>query len=722
MLAPRNWRVPARLIVLVAIPAVLGLALTGLRITDTARSATAYGQVVRLAALGRQVTGLAQALEDERAAVAAFIAQGRPAAGRPALQRQYAITDRWAATVRRLVPQLDHGYPAQTRAGAAAALASVADLPGLRRHAAQPQVPALAVVNGYSAATAGLFAVNDGIADLSGNAALITSVRALGSLSRMKDQASEQQAILGAALAQGHFDLGALTALTSAQARQASDLAAFRGSATSEQSWALTTTLAAREAGQAQAVEQRAIAAGDGPLAFGAQASQQWRAGMSYTVGWMRHAEQQLTDWITSYAQGLQRTALRSALLTGGVALAALALVLAFALLVARSIVRPLRRLEAAARDVAGARLPAAARSLDVAGNPDHPVPVTPIDVSSRNEVGQVARAVDQVHREAVQLAAEQAWQRASASALSARFFRRSYALQERLLRLIDSLELSEDDPERLASLFQMDHLVTRMRRDSDSALVLIGDETQRDPAGPFSLVDVIRAAVSEVEQYDRVTLDVQQGVLISGNAAADTVHLLAELLENATTFSAGTTPVNVCGQRVRDGRCLISIADGGGAMSQDQLRQINWQLAHPAPADAVFPQHVGLSAVAHLAARHGIDVMLKMPPDGGTTAEVHVPASLISQHAMPGGRLRQAGGIPLDVPFSAVRFAAGPMPPREPPTVMPPGEPRTVIREAVPLSAPVPSADPAGSYADYADQETGEAPDRRAERGTGIG
>jgi hypothetical protein len=177
--------VACRLIALVAIPTVLGLTLTGLRVTDAARSAAAYGQVGRLAVLGQQVTGLTQAMEDERADTAAFIADGRPATGLAALQRQYAITDGWAAAVRRLVLRSGRGYPAQTRASTTAALASIAELPGLRRRAAQSQAPALAVISGYSIATAGLLPVNDGIADLSGNSALITSVRALGSLSRV---------------------------------------------------------------------------------------------------------------------------------------------------------------------------------------------------------------------------------------------------------------------------------------------------------------------------------------------------------------------------------------------------------------------------------------------------------------------------------------------------------------------------------------------------------
>ena len=599
VLAPRNWRVACRLIVLVAISTVLGLALTGLQVTDATRSAEAYGQVGRLAVLGQRVTGLAQAMEDERAGTAAFIAAGRPAVGLVALHRQYVITDGWADTVRRLVRQLGRGYPARTRASEATVLASIAELPGLRRHAAQSQAPALDVINAYSVATAGLFPINDGIADLSGNPTLISSVRALGSLSRMKDQASRQQAILGVALAEGSFAPGARTALITAQAQQASDLASFRSSATPEESWALAATLAGPLAGQARAVEQRATTAGPGALTLGAltlgaQASQQWEAGMSFTVGWTRHAEKQLVAWITTYAQSLQRSTMRSAIITGGVALAVLAAVLLATMIVARSLVRPLRRIEAAALDVAG----------------------------------------------------EEARLRGSVGAISASFFRRSHSLLERLLRLIDSLELSEDDPGRLASLFQIDHLATRMRRNSDSALVLAGHEAHRPWAEPVTLVDVLRAAVSEIEQYGRVVVDVQPGVSVIGSAVADTVHLLAELLENATEFSPRTTQVIVSGHAAHGGGSLISITDGGMGMPEEHLRELNWQLAHPPLADAAVDRHMGLFAVAYLAARHGIKVALGLPPGGGTTAEVHLPAALISQDAEPGGWPGQAGEV----------------------------------------------------------------------------
>jgi signal transduction histidine kinase len=636
------------LIALVAIPAVLTLALTGLWVTDATRSAEAYGQVGRLAALGQQVAGLAQAMADERSGTAAFISSGRPAASLPALRRQYAITDARAATVRGLVSQLGHGYPAQTRAGAAQVLASIAKLPGLRGQAAQSQTSAPAEIAGYSAAISRLFPVNDGIADQSGNSTLIASVRALGSLSRMIDHASLQQAILGVALANGRFGPGALTALTTARAQQASDLASFRGSATPEESGALTETLTRPLARKAQAVEQRATAAGNGPLALGPQASQQWSAGMSYTVGWMGHADQQLAEWIAADAQALRRSAMRSAMITVGVGLGALALVLLGTILAARSMLRRLRRPEAAAPEDAGPRLPI------------------------------------------------------SASAASTGFFWRNHVLLERLLRQIDSMELNEDDPERLANLFEMDHLATRIWRNSDSALALAGHETPR-PAGGLALVDVLRAAASEIEEYGRVILDVQQGVWVSESAATDTVHLLAELLENATTFSPETTQVMVSGHAVVGGGSLITITDSGTGMSEEELALFNWQLDNPAPADMAVARRMGLFAVALLAARHGITVTLSKPPDGGTTAEVYLPAALISLDAGPGGWRGRAGEAPLavaseeagagdaDQPFSALRFTSGPEPPFGPGTDAP---------EAVPLmlGAPVPSPAPATS------------------------
>jgi signal transduction histidine kinase len=666
-LALRNRQAGRLLIVLVAIPAVLALVLTGFWVSDATRSAGAYGQVGQLAAVGQQVTGLARAMADERSGTATFISEGQPTARLAALHQQYAITDGRAAEVRRLVSQLGKGYPAQTRANAAQVLASIAKLPGLRRQAIQSQASPLAAITGYSAAISGLLPINDGIADLSDNPTLITSVRALGSLSRMLDHASQQQAILAVALAEGRFGPGALTALTTAQAQEAGDLALFGTSATSQESRALTATLASPKARQAQAVEEQAIAAGNGALALGPRASQQWSAGMSDTVGWMGHAQQQLAEWVTADARSQQHSGTRSAIVTGGAALGVLALILLGTIFAARAWVRRRRWLEPAALE-----------------SPPAPLAVTASDVS-------------------------------------AGFSLRNHALLERLLRQIDSMELSEGDAERLAKLFEMDHLATRIWRNSDSALVLAGHEPPR-PAGPLALVDVLRAAASEIEEYGRVILDVQQGVYISGSAGTDTVHLLAELLENATTFSPETTQVIVSGHAVVGGGSLITISDGGPGMSEEELALFNWQLDNPAPADMAVARRMGLFAVALLAARHGITVTLSRPLDGGTTAEVYLPAALISLGNVHGSWQGRAGEASLTrasdeadarVMELPARFASGP----ESPPALETDEPEAGEPEDVPamVAAPVPSPAPETSTAvpepDPVDADPGDGP-----------
>jgi signal transduction histidine kinase len=610
-LTQRNWRLASRLSLLVAVPTVAGLTLAGLRVAGETQNAAAYAQIGQLAAAGQQVTGLAQALEDERDAAAAFIAGGHQAAGLAALRRQFVITDGSAARARRLVLDLGRGYPAPVPGDAARVLASIADLPGLRERAQQVHASALTVINGYSAAITGLL---PGIAEISGNSALGTTVRTLGALSSLRDQASLQQAVLGAAFADGRFGPAAQDTVTASEAQQAGDLMLFRSSATPEQSWALTRTLASPLPAQAAAVEQRAVAAGtvaagtvragDDTVAAGSDAGQHWQAGMSYTVGWMRGAEQQLAGWITSYARAQRSSAIRSAVITGSLALAVLMLVVLATMLLARSLARRPRRLEAE-------------------------------------------------HSEALRLAGEEEAARrgtVSVSAIFAGFLRRDSSLLEPLLRLIDDLELGEDDPERLAVLFRLDHLATRLRRNADSALVLAGEQTPRRWTEPVTLVDVVRAAVSEIEQYDRVSIEVQPPVCVAATAAVDIVHLLAELLENATTFSPAATQVTVSGRTPRGGGWVISVTDRGRGIPAETLTQLNWQLANPALADTAVAGQLGLFAVGHLAAQHGVKVTMEPSPGGGTVAEVDIPSALITS----GGKPRQADEV-LRIGASAV-------------------------------------------------------------------
>ena len=244
------------------------------------------------------------------------------------------------------------------------------------------------------------------------------------------------------------------------------------------------------------------------------------------------------------------------------------------------------------------------------------------------------ARAFDQVHREAVRLASNEAALRGNVNSMFVNLSRRSQSLVERQIRLIDDLEQGEQDSERLANLFQMDHLATRMRRNWENLLVLAGHEVSRRRTQSVGLVDVLRAAVSEIEQYERVTLNVQPGIAVRGQAANDVVHLLAELVENATSFSAAETPVAVSGHLLNSGGVLLDITDQGVGMGAEEMAHANWRLDNPPVVDVAVSRRMGLFVVARLAARHGIRVRLRQASMGGLTALVWLPDEVIAHEA----------------------------------------------------------------------------------------
>jgi hypothetical protein len=213
---------------------------------------------------------------------------------------------------------------------------------------------------------------------------------------------------------------------------------------------------------------------------------------------------------------------------------------------------------------------------------------------------------------------------------------RRSQSLVERQIRLIDDLEQGEQDPDRLSNLFQMDHLATRMRRNSENLLVLAGHEMSRQRTEPVALVDVLRAAISEIEQYERVIPNIQPGISVRGQAVNDVVHLLSELAENATTFSPKDTPVNVSGHLLNSGGALLDITDRGVGMDADEMAHANWRLDNPPVVDVAVSRRMGLFVVARLAARHGIRVRLRPASMGGLTALVWLPDEVITREAFP--------------------------------------------------------------------------------------
>ncbi len=436
--------------------------------------------------------------------------------------------------------------------------------------------------------------------------------------------------------------------------------------------------MAGPQVNQAQNIEIYIV--GTGSLAIGAgalgisakDAPGQWYSAMSATVDDMQQVELGIARKIVARAQSLQGGAERSALTNGVVTVVVLLLVLIAALAVARSMVRPLKRLREGALDIATVQLPERVRQLSEAQDPSASLEVAPIEVMSANEIGQVARAFDQVHSEAVRLAGNEAMLRRSFNAMFVNLSRRSQSLIERLVRLIDSLEQNEQDPGRLANLFSMDHLVTRMRRNSENLLLLAGHDTARKWSGPVPLADVARAAASEIEQYGRVTLRIQPGVAVAGQAVSDVVHLLAELIENATVFSPEDAPVHVSAQELTSGGVLVEVSDSGVGVPEARLAEMNWRLDNPPVIDVSVSRHMGLFAVARLAERHGIRVRLRPRPPQGLAALVWLPDNVAERGTQPvswpGDRLeRHAAAPPRHAPdghrtAAAVRPApAGP-------------------------------------------------------------
>ena len=297
------------------------------------------------------------------------------------------------------------------------------------------------------------------------------------------------------------------------------------------------------------------------------------------------------------------------------------------AVLVARSLIRSLRVLRTSALDVAERRLPQAVENMRSGATPD--VTVDPVPLTGRDEVVQVARAFDAVHGQAVRLAADQAALQSNVSAMFVNLSRRSQALVERQLQLIEQLESNEQDPDQLSNLFQLDHLATRMRRNSENLLVLAGTDVAKRNVASVPMVDVLRAAVSEVEQYQRIVVQSPPTATIAGRAASDLVHLLAELLDNATNFSPPDSQVVMSTTRTSDGSIVVEIVDRGVSMSDQELADANQRLGGPSTVDVSAARRMGLFVVGRLATRHGVGVRLSTSSTetgSGLTASVTVP------------------------------------------------------------------------------------------------
>ena len=650
-LALSNWRVRWRVLALIIFPTLAAVILGGLRISSGASSAVAFKRTANLAVLNSDIIRLAQNMEDERDFTAGWIAAGLPPGTAPIytdLLNQRSQTDEAVQQVTGDANNIGAGYSPAIRQSLGAVLARISDLDQLRNATTPPagQISVQPLIGDYTNSINTLLNFTAMTGAGTSDATLSNEVVTLTALARAEDQASAQRGTLFAALTAQQFPPQGLQALQSEQAQEAAAEQDFQSSGTLAEQQLFQNTVSGPKVDQAAFEEQVATqTSSNGTVSIGlpaAAAPSAWFTNMTDTVQDMRVVESKLINSILDRSRSLQSSATRSAIIISVITLVLLIMVLLITTFVARSMIRPLRRLREDALDIAGTRLPDTVRRLSETEGSDENVEIEPIAVSSTDEIGEVARAFDQVHREAVRLAADEAMLRGNLNAMFVNLSRRSQSLIERQISLIDSLEQGEQDSGRLSSLFRLDHLATRMRRNSENLLVLAGHEASRRWSQPVPLVDVLRAAISEIEQYERVVLNVQPSITVVGQAVNDVVHLVAELVENATTFSPEDTQVYVSGQPLTSGGVLLDITDGGVGISDQEMGHANWRLDNPPVVDVGVSRRMGLFVVGRLAARHGVRVRLRHASSGGLTALVWLPDTVAAQEGAPLGRLRR--------------------------------------------------------------------------------
>ncbi|MFF7976269.1 nitrate- and nitrite sensing domain-containing protein [Streptomyces sp. NPDC007905] len=374
--------------------------------------------------------------------------------------------------------------------------------------------------------------------------------------------------------------------------------------------------------------EDKILAAGPGAKAVDTAPASAWDTAHARVQDGMRAIATDTGRAVAGRADPFARGLLSPAGAAVLFGLAAVAASLVISVRIGRALVVELVSLRNDALEIARRKLPSAMRKLRVGEEIDIQAEA-PAGPPAEDEAGQVAEALTTVHRAALRAAVERAELASGISGVFVNLARRSQVLVHRQLSLLDSMERRSDDPNELSDLFRLDHLTTRMRRHAESLIILSGAAPGRAWRMPVSLTNVVRAAVSEVEDYARVEVRQLPGASVIGAAVADLTHLLAELVENAAQFSPPHTRVRVTGEPVGNGYAL-EVEDRGLGMGADTLADANRRIEQSEALDLFDSDRLGLFVVSRLASRHGIKVHLRTSPYGGTTAVVLLPTALL--------------------------------------------------------------------------------------------
>ena len=620
------------------VPALSTLALAGLRLNSQLDDVSLISKVQRELALSAQAASVSDALQLERDAAVRFVASDRKDNAAEQVTRA-AKVDVEVGKYREVAVTAEGIDPALATAFEKS-LQSLDNLSSLRNTMLTTRYPDASVLSAYSQILSSVNQVHRISAGSVSNSRLTPLSSANLALYNAREQMSQQNAILLATAKRGEFAPGQANALRAAQSRLDAALADFSGSASQEnfqrfqdivsggavdgRNRLVQLALVQQEINKDEDEDGQLVTISDSEVLQVGEDTANLLTAVSHDI------EGQIVTVSNELIDEGRTGAWRDA------ALVLIALVIAFGLMaiVARSMVIPLRVLRRTALDVARNRLPEAIQRIRQHRDPELAAEeaLFRVPIDTTEEVGQVARAFDAVQREAVRLAVEQVALRANVNDMFINLSRRSQALVERQIGVIDRLEQDEQDPDQLASLFELDHLATQMRRNSENLLVLSGTTVNRRVTRPVPVSEVLGAAVSEVEKYARIQIAPGPEIKVQGRVVNDLAHLIAELLDNATAFSKPTTKVTVRATETRRGEIAIRIHDRGVGMQENDIEEANHKLSEPPEVDVSVAREMGLYVVGQLAKRHEIRVTLSNNDDieGGVTAQVVLPVSLL--------------------------------------------------------------------------------------------
>ncbi len=630
----RDARIRTKLAVVLLIPVISTLVLGGVNLFQAGQQAAAARLSNHLTTLSAQVTSLAYALHHERMAVAEYLAH--PSDDGAQLRARLADTDERITAFRQAREAL--GTPPDELGPGLDRIGTHLDGLGSIREEAQSRkdTSAAQMVLRYGVILADLNTYVSDAAEFVGKIVdVVDQPRAVAAFAMTQSAAADQQAsayvvLLSGGAVSDEQHASFVASMTTAQ----ESLKEFLKDA-SEQQWTVVRNFVSGDAVTLADWAAFQVSRSTGTRAWiGAEDASR---SLGAVVDLMRFAqlrlESQLNSEIQTRTDAVTRQVIAEWILHPALLLAAILI----AALVARMMVRSLERLRGGALAVADHSLPAMVERLrDIRGLDERTAETfanevhDEIRVPGRDEIGQVAAAFNIVHREAVRIAAEQAVLRATVSAMFLSLARRSQTLVDRMIAELDAIEQHEQDPARLARMFRLDHLATRMRRNDENLLVLAGADASPGRREDAGLEDVLRAAQSEVELYDRVefsTVDGDTG--IAAHAVNDVVRMVAELMDNGTRFSPPGTVVVADARRIGD-YVLIQVEDRGLGMTDDQIHAVNERLAAPGQVDVSAFRMMGLGVVGRLADRYGIKAELRRNTDSGITAGLVLPRNIL--------------------------------------------------------------------------------------------